>query len=291
MKVLLLGSTGMLGQSLKRTLQKQKCIVHGVARKNADINLDVVANLTQLKNLISDGSYDVVINTVALINLQYCNEHPAQAYLVNTYVPAEIAKTCDSLDTYFIQISTDHYYQNQEQYLHCEADNVVILNDYARTKYLAEQLTLMFENTLVIRTNIIGLRGHDSHTFIEWVMNSLENKQHLTGYTNMYTSSIDTTTFSAILYELLKKREHGLWNIAADGVMSKYDLILQLAEKCNSVELVGKGLLPQETIQRGNSLGLSINKLKKHYPHVFVPTITQVVDNIYTEYMEMRSEL
>lgn len=291
MKVLLLGSTGMLGQSLKQTLQKQNCTVHGVARKNADINLDVVADLTQLKNLIADRSYDVVINTVALINLQYCNEHPAQAYLVNTYVPGEIAKVCDSLNIYFVQISTDHYYQNKEQQLHGEEDNIVILNDYARTKYLAEQLTLMFKNTLVIRTNIIGFKGHDSHTFIEWVMNSLENNQRITGYTNMYTSSIDTTTFSAVLYELLIKHESGLWNIAADGVMSKYELILQLAKKCNKVGLISKGLLPHNIIQRGDSLGLSINKLKKYYPNVFVPTVTQVIDNIYTEYKEMRNEL
>ena len=131
----------------------------------------------------------------------------------------------------------------------------------------------------------------DSHTFIEWVMNSLENNQRITGYTNMYTSSIDTTTFSAILYELLIKHESGLWNSAADGVMSKYELILQLAKKCNEVGLVSKGLLPQNTIQRGDSLGLSINKLKKYYPNVFVPTVTQVIDNIYTEYMEMRNEL
>lgn len=286
MRVLLLGATGMLGQSLTQFLKEKGITVDGVARKNADINLDVVTELEQLKNRIIHNGYDVVINTVALINLKYCNEHPEKAYLINTYVPAEIAELCERLNIYFIQISTDHYYTSDKQHLHNEEEPIILLNEYARTKYLAENLTLMFKNTLVIRTNIIGFRNHETPTFIEWVINNLENNQSLTGYSNMYTSSIDTNSFSIILYELLVQRELGLWNIAAEGVLSKYELILQLAQKFNKVELIAKGQLPQDSIQRGNSLGLSIKKLKKYYPDLLIPTVTQVVENIYEEYIK-----
>ena len=285
MKVLILGSTGMLGQSLMSLFKKQASIVHGVARANADFDLDIVQNLDKLKVIIEQNQYDVVINTVALINLAYCEQHPEKAYMVNTYIPGEISKLCEQLNIYFVQISTDHYYTGDNRQLHSESDEVVLLNEYAKTKYLAEKLVEIYPNTLIVRTNIVGFRNSNEPTFVEWILNALNQNESLTGYTNIYTSSIDVSSFSKILYILIVKKQTGLMNVSAVGVMSKYEFIYSLAEKFGKGYLVERGLLLNGHVQRCDSLGLSLKKLKQQLPELTIPTVNEVVDNLYEEYI------
>lgn len=291
MKILILGSTGMLGKALLKLFKSEGHDVKGIARADADYNLDALEQLSQLKSIIEHEQYDVVINSIALINLKYCEENPGEAYLVNSFIAGEVAKLCDDLNKYFIQISTDHYYIGNELQLHSEMDKIILLNEYAKTKYLGEFLTLNYANTLVVRTNIVGFRNKGNHTFVEWIIDSFMHDKELTGYTNMFTSSIDVVSFSEILLELVENKETGLINLAADGVLSKYDFINELAYKFDKAHLVSEGRLKEGLPQRGDSLGLSVKKLKEHYPHIKIPTVNDVLNNIYEQYINLNRDM
>ncbi|MBQ0140959.1 MAG: SDR family oxidoreductase [Kurthia sp.] len=290
MKVLILGSTGMLGKELLNLFESEGHEVKGVARTDSDYNLDALKQLDELKSIIAQEQYDVVINTIAIINLKYCEENPGEAYLINAFIAGELAKLCDSLNKYFIQISTDHYYLGNELQLHSEMDKITLLNEYAKTKYLGEVLTLNYANTLVVRTNIVGFRNRGKHTFVEWVIDSLVHDKEIIGYTNMFTSSIDVVSFSKILLELVVNNETGLINLAAQGALSKYDFIHNLACEFDKAYLVSKGRLEKGVPRRGDSMGLSIEKLIKHYPHIKIPKINDVVTNIYVQYTNLKKK-
>lgn len=285
MKVLILGSTGMLGESLSLYFKAQGFIVHGVARQQADYNIDIVKQLPLLANIIEQNNYDIIINTVALVNLNYCEEHPEQAYLVNTKVAGDAAAICHASNIYFVQISTDHYYIGDRALLHSEEDSVVLLNEYAKTKYLAEKLVEQYGNTLIVRTNIVGYRQQQNLTFVEWIIDSLINEKTISGYTNMYVSSIDVDAFSYILGELVNRRVTGLINVGADGVLSKFEFISLLAKKFNKEYLVQESNLVNGAVVRGDSLGLNIDKLKKYYQNIEVPTAVEVIDRLYEQYV------
>lgn len=284
LKVLVLGSTGMLGKSLMTFFNSRDIFVQGIARENSDYNFDVVEQLEEVLQLIKQNAFNLVINTVASINLYDCEQQPAKAYMVNTYIAGEIAKVCSLSNIYFVQISTDHYYVGHDDLLHSEEAEIVLLNEYAKTKFLAEKLVGLYSNTLIVRTNIVGFRRSGSQTFVEWILETLQKDEEIIGYQNMYTSSIDVDSFSKILYEILKKRETGIWNIAADGVISKYNFIKQLADKISKGSLVKEGYLEQGNVKRANSLGLSIEKLKKGYPSLEIPTANQVIDTLLEQY-------
>lgn len=287
MKILILGSTGMLGQSLMNYYLSKDIFVKGLARTDADYNIDISQNLSETMKIIRNQQFDVVINTIALINLQYCEENPMEAYYINTYFPGEIAKLCDEMGIYFVQISTDHYYDiDCLTHLHSEIEPVQMLNEYSKTKYLAEQLTLLYPTTLVVRTNIVGLRNRNNLTFVEWIIDSLINNKSITGYSNMYTSSIDVESFVPILHAAIQQKIYGLINIAADGVLSKYEFIMQIASKLHKSDNVTLGYLKNGTIKRGHSLGLSVAKLKGLMPQVTIPTALDVTENIYAQFIK-----
>ena len=73
-----------------------------------------------------------------------------------------LQKHAQKYDKKFIHISTDHFYINDKNLLHKETDEIKIVNQYALSKRIGELNALKFSDSLVVRTNITGLRGKNS---------------------------------------------------------------------------------------------------------------------------------
>ncbi|QNK87243.1 SDR family oxidoreductase [Sporosarcina sp. resist] len=288
MKVLLVGSTGMLGQQLYKKMIEGGIEVVTVARSNSMYQIDLFADEGKLIGIIKAERPDVVINSAALINLKECEENPGKAYAINARIPGLIGLACREINSYFVQISTDHYYSNDGKKLHNERDKIILLNEYARTKYAGECFALTNNKSLVIRTNIVGFRNKKNEpTFIEWAVSSLQAHEEITGFDDFYTSSIDVETFSDILIGLIDERITGVINVAAADVVSKFDFIYEIAKKLGKEQYVLKGKTNQfQGIKRAESLGLDTTKLKGILKNQEVPITKQVVDRLIEKYEE-----
>ncbi len=284
MKILILGSTGLLGQALASSLSLKNFQVTGVARKNADINIDITED-ESLLNVLKNDDYDVIINTVAIVNLKTCNDDPGLAYKVNSRPASIIANYAKNNGAYFIQISTDHYYSGDKDLLHKETDNIKLLNEYARTKYCGEVYALTSPKALVIRTNIVGFKNSESPTFVEWIVNNLENNTSMNLFNDYYTSSISVKQFSNILYDIILKRPAGILNISSGECFSKEAFIRALADKLDfslgnskSYSILKSGLT-----DRAESLGLDVSKAESIAGYKF-PGLDEVIQEICNEY-------
>jgi len=288
MKVLLLGSTGMLGQAIFNKLKENQINVLTIARSNSQYHVDLAIEPEKIREIIQLEKPDIVINSSALINLRECEDDPGKAYMINARVPGVIAEICKNTGAFFVQISTDHYYLGDGESTHSENDQVFLMNEYARTKYAGEIFALTYKNSLVIRTNIVGFRNiKNNQTFVEWVIHSLENEQMISGFEDFYTSSIDVYHFTDILMELIKKKVTGLINVASKDVLSKYHFIYKLAILLGKENFIKRGTINQlEMIQRGNSLGLDVTKLKSVLNEELIPSSNQVVQKIVEKYKE-----
>ncbi|MEC2077897.1 SDR family oxidoreductase, partial [Metabacillus fastidiosus] len=230
MKVLLLGSTGMLGQALYKKLKNKQMRVITIARSKSDYNVDLIVESEKIINIIKMEDPDIVINAAALVNLQVCEDYPEKAYLLNARIPSFIAEACKEVKAFFVQISTDHYYIKDGESKHKESDDVYLVNEYARTKFAGEFFALTYSESLIVRTNIVGFRNKQNKpTFIEWIIDSLENKKLIFGFQDFYTSSIDVYHFADILMELIEKKITGIINVASENELSKYEFIYRLA--------------------------------------------------------------
>ncbi|WP_134683507.1 dTDP-4-dehydrorhamnose reductase family protein [Brevibacillus migulae] len=287
-KFLLIGSTGMLGQSLYKKLKNEKYQVFAISRNNSDRNMDLSLINNELNEVIDEFNPDVIINCAAIVNLQFCEENPEKAYLINSKLPSLISLASQKKGCYFVQISTDHYYHNDNIKKHKETDNIVLLNEYARTKYAGEQFALTYENSLIVRTNIVGYRNKvNNPTFVEWLISALKNKEKLVGFSDYYTSSIDVETFNDLLLEVIKSRITGIVNIASKDVISKYEFMVLLSQQIGVEGVITKGKLNnQNGIIRANSLGLDITKLEHIIKNKEIPTAAEVVQNLVKKYKE-----
>ncbi len=287
-KILIIGSTGMLGQALLCEAKKLQLDIATVARANAQLSLDI-ADLGALSAL-DLGFYGVVVNAAAMTDIHDCENRPLAAHCVNS-VPVEVlANKAREAGAYFIQISTDHYFTGDIRTKHNENASVKLLNEYARTKYLGEIMALKNPEALVVRTNIVGWRGWQGRqTFVEWVVAQLESGSKFTAFEDFYTSSIDVTHFSKALFSLISlpwvSRPRGLLNLASSQVFSKKEFIEAFALR-NRYDLKAMVLGSVKNLAgppRAESLGLDVRRAEALLGYS-LPDLTQVVDILWEEF-------
>lgn len=286
MKVLVIGSTGLLGQALISEIKKRSMKVVGIARSGTDITCDV-ADKKSLENNIISLEPDIIINCAALVNLNKCEENPEYAYMVNARPASIISEIAAKKNLYFIQVSTDHYYTGDGNLKHNEDEPVRLLNEYARTKYAAEKFALTCPNSLVVRTNIVGFRNKEGEpTFVEWVIQNIENNSPMTLFYDYFTSSIHVKQFSSSLLDIIEKNPTGVLNLASREVASKEMFIKTLAKKMN-IELTNSTrsslIAAGGEIKRAESNGLDVN-LAESILGYRLPALDDVITCILEEY-------
>lgn len=275
---LVLGSTGMLGQALISALTYRGENAVGLARKDADICLDVT-DVDTLAGVVDDLNPDIVINAAAQVDLTYCEQNPAQCYLINTKVSGLLANS----SARYVYISTDHYYTGDQDRKHDEEEPVNLCNEYARTKYLGERLTLLNDDALVLRTNIVGFRGWPERpSFIEWVLTVLEKGEPFNMFTDYYTSSIDVHSFSESVFDLIDKNARGVINLASSEVANKKQFIETVAQQFELSDEPGRSCTIMQTlsgVKRNESLGLDVSKAENILGYR-LPDLQKVVNNL-----------
>lgn len=291
MKFLILGSTGLLGQALIKEAQRRGLDYSGVARHNADINIDIT-NDADLAGCIKSMSPDVVINTCAIVNHQLCDTNVSLAYSTNARPSSILSALSQEYGFKYVYISTDGYFSGSADYAHTEDAPIVLFNEYARTKYAGECFSLTNPKSLVVRTNIVGFRGlKDQPTFVEWVINSLKNKEHMTLFDDYYTSSISVTQFSKALFDLILKDVRGIINLASSSVSSKKVFIEELAHQFGfSLDNTQIGSVRSLTSSpRAESLGLDVSKAENILGYK-LPDLQSVIRQLKEDYQHVLSQ-
>jgi dTDP-4-dehydrorhamnose reductase len=283
---LVLGSTGMLGQALVKELLLRGKKVIGVAQKNTDFNIDITSQI-QLIEAIKTIKPDVIINAAAIVDLSYCQENTRQCYLLNAKPSAWLSRYCANHNLQYVYISTDHYFSGDLDLKHNEHANTEPRNWYALTKYMGEQFTRLNPDAMIVRTNIVGFRHHNTaKTFVEWAIQSIENRAPIILFDDYYTSSIDVKTFSSALCDIISQNVRGIINIASSQVASKKVFIEALAARLNlSLKCASTGSVTQinDGIERNESLGLDVTYAEKLLGYS-LPALKDVINNLANEY-------
>ncbi len=291
MKILLLGSAGMLGTAICAEGKNRGFKVLGVDVANAQITLDI-SNTDELTRLIQQENPDVIINTVAITSIDVCEKNPGLAYMVNARPVAIMASLCKKLGIYLVHVSTDHFFTGDNRLKHNESDPVVLLNEYARTKYVAEQFGLINPDSLIIRTNILGFKNSlKKPTFADWMFKSLQQNTPMQLFDDFFTSSLTVTQFSKYLFDLLPLRPTGILNVASKDVSSKKELILTINKKAGFHRTnLETGSVLELCPRRAESLGLDVSKVEKILG-LSMPSFDEVADDLVMEYRRINSEV
>tara|TARA_R110002020_G_scaffold460754_1_gene679386 strand:- start:829 stop:1689 length:861 start_codon:yes stop_codon:yes gene_type:complete len=242
-KIMILGSTGMLGHQVYYRLQEEgKFDITDVSFRNKLTPQSVILDLhkqQELETIIEKVQPDFIINCVGVL-IKGANDNPANAIYLNSYLPHFLAKKCDEIGAKLIHVSTDCVFSG-EKGAYTENDHKDGNDIYAKTKALGELENLKH---LTLRTSIIGpeLKENGEGLF-HWFMNQEEETN---GFKKAIWSGVTTTELAKVITTAIEQDLEGLYHVTNGEPINKYDLLKIFKEKTgkkiniNAVE--GKGV-------------------------------------------------
>lgn len=269
-----MGSQGMLGKAFVRSSGHRFNIIEA-SRDNFDFTIK-----TKLYEFLDIERPHVIINVAANINILYCEENASDTYKINVEFVQNLAEWCAFNNALLVQISTDHFYDHGGRLAHKEIDEIRILNEYARQKYLAEKIAIQTCQSLVLRTSILGYRYLGKSTFMEWLLKTIKNESSISGFVDAYTSSIDVDSFVDVALLCVDSRLTGCFNIGCAEVYSKYDLIKGVIAKLDNADIFLKSTNVSELFpKRASCCGLDVKKIQ-HELGISLPSLNMVIENL-----------
>lgn len=220
-KILVLGSTGLLGSVLLRHFSKDfEVIGHSYTNKEADIVFDI-NNTNKLKEALESIQPDILLNCIAMTNVDHCEIFKEKATILNEKVLIDICKF-KKKSTWVVHFSTDHVYDIDQ--LNKEEDHR-LSNHYSLTKFNSEKYVLD-SGGLVLRTNFFGHSyNHIKKTFNEWLDHQKKAQNKFKIIKDVYFSPISLESLCLKLDIIFKKYFYlnSLFNLGSSTFMSKKD--------------------------------------------------------------------
>jgi dTDP-4-dehydrorhamnose reductase len=220
-KVLVLGSTGMLGHQVVHYLQKYSDYrIYDIAYRQKLREDTIIFDITQkeaFETLLHEIKPDYIINCVGiLIN---GSKDVEKAIYINAYLPHQLKRVADSLNAKLIHISTDCVFSGKKGN-YKEADERDGTDIYARTKILGE---IIDSKHLTLRTSIIGpeLKERGEGLFHWFMMQTGE----INGFTQAIWSGVTTLELAKAIYWAIENDISGLYHVTNNQTINKYDLL------------------------------------------------------------------
>ena len=279
-KVLILGSSGLLGKRLSIYLKNLGYVVFEPSR-------EIFKNEILSKNLfdlIVSEKIKIVINLVANTNVDDCEHNPLKAYQSNVQTLEKFIDTFYKTKVHLIQISSDQVYFGEGP--HSE-ENPNPCNVYGITKYLSELVALK-TNATILRTNFTGKSFLKSrYSFSDWIVNSLRNQKKINLFSDIYFSPLSIEKLCYYINFVIKTDIRGVYNLGSRDSISKSDFGCELIKYLGldlDLVTITKSDHFERKAKRPKDMSLNVNKFENDFK-LILPTICETNNSIFEDYL------
>jgi dTDP-4-dehydrorhamnose reductase len=238
LRVLITGGSGMMGANLACYLSHERpgwqlhltYLAHrlempGVTSHQVDL-LDSGA----VKRLMEEVKPGLIIHCAAITDLDWCEQHPGEALMVNAGTTAAMRDWAGRLGARLVYISTDAVFGQIGRRPFNERSRPQPLSEYAVSKLNGEMEALeLGDDALVVRTCIFGSNPTPRLTLGEWMVAELSAGNPITGFSDVHFNPILTTDLAQALLTAMEHNLSGVYHISGRDALSKYEFAVLLA--------------------------------------------------------------
>lgn len=222
-RIVVLGSTGMLGYALGRyfdSLPNYEAYLSyrdpklGYGKNN--FQFDAVEYVQRKDGFLFNG-FDYVINCIGGIKQHGLSDNDLS--MLNTIFPIHLSVECSMTNTRLIHVSTDCVFSGKKgTYLESDVPDPVDM--YGITKLIGEPTSHM-----VLRTSLIGEELHTNVSLLGWAKS--QAGKSVRGFTNHIWNGVTTTQFARCCDEIITKDLYvpGLRHIFNPTPVSKAEML------------------------------------------------------------------
>ena len=228
MKIMLLGSDGQLGKSLKNFITNHD--IFCVNRQICDLK-----KFNNVKKIIKSYHPDIIINASGYTDVNNAEIDQSLAFIINNESPEFLAKISNDINIPFIHFSTDFIFDGEKKLPYKEDDIANPINVYGNSKLEGERSIKKNTNNYYI-FRLSWLYSNDSNNFY----NKIKNKSFSNNTIKVVDDEIGTPTSTEFVAQNFVKilpqinRENvGTYHLVPEGSCSRYEFSELIIKKTN----------------------------------------------------------
>ncbi len=227
MKLLIVGSQGMLGQELAKVFVDYKPLLWD--REEIDIS-----DKSDVQEKIEDLKPDLVINSAAYNDVDGAEKNEALANKINGFGVGYLARAVRVSGGILVHYSTDYVFKGDKKEGYKESDKPDPQSAYARSKYLGEQETQKnIDNFYIIRLSRLfgkpAVSQAGKKSFVDVMLELSKTKKDL----NIVDDELSCPTYAPDLAlrtkEIIdRKKPFGIYHAANSGACTWYEFAKEI---------------------------------------------------------------
>lgn len=227
MNTLILGGRGLVGSAIKRQVHDALVGV-SVEPKEAD---QVYADITKYETLFKvfkNFRPDVVYLPAAIAHVDAC-ESPGTD-VVNVRGVMTVLRLCESFGAKLVYFSSSYVFDGEKDSPYTVLDDPMPVNHYGHQKLTVENLILQSETPfLIIRT--VGVYGIErlKRNFAKQVISAIFSGKPVYAPDDQWMNPILSTDLAKISVRLANHGQEGIWHVAGNVCMTKYEFAQKIA--------------------------------------------------------------
>ena len=242
-KMLVIGGTSLLGYKLLSNANNFE--LYASYNKNL-INLKNIETLkidiTNEKNCeeILNLKPDIIINTAAITNVDYCEKYEKNAFDVNVTGTKNIAKIAEKLGSKLIHISTDAVFSGSKKF-YVEEDKPNPISVYGKTKLESEKIISKVNDSVILRPSVlfgwipfeyIKTKDESRKTmnFGLWVIDQLYKNNKISIVNDQINTPTLADNLAENIIEIIKTDLTGIFHLSGLSCISRLDFSKKIAK-------------------------------------------------------------
>jgi dTDP-4-dehydrorhamnose reductase len=268
MRALVIGASGQVGAALLRALRVRGHDAVGTWAHHAYpglVPLDL-ADGAALERLLADGRPDWVLCPAALSHVDYCEEHPDEAFAVNVHAPLAAARASARTGSGFVYYSSDYVFDGVGGPF-VEEHAPRPLGVYGRSKAEGERAVLgALDRALVVRTSVVYGPERQEKNFVYQLIRACRGGAGFRPAVDQRASPSYNEDVATATVECCEREERGIWHLAGADTLDRMAFARLV---CRVFELDGSRLTPATTAELGQKAarpldgGLDVGKARR----------------------------
>lgn len=235
-RILLTGGSGLLALNWALAVREQTNVVLGLHKRPVSVRgvssrlIDISSPQSALRDL-REIDPDLVVHTAGLTNIEQCEADPVAAFFQNNLLAQHVAHACLALNVKLVHISTDHLFDGCSSFS-SETTRIQPKNNYAKSKAEAEYfISQINSSALIIRTNFFGWGTKYRSSFSDQIIQALRANKKINLFNDIFYTPILAERLALEVMELVNKNATGIFHVASDNKLSKFDFGIRIAEE------------------------------------------------------------
>ncbi len=240
-RVLIVGASGMLGQSLIEKFSgieniellgasfEENYFENTISYKQIDIS-----KRESIKKVVYDFYPDLIINAAAFTNVDLCEKERELSWKINVKGVEYLSDFARIIDAHIIHVSTDYVFDGKNG-PYTESDTPKPISYYGRTKLASENaLKLSGAIYTIVRTNVLyGAVKYGRPDFVRWLVNTLRDKKEVRIVTDQINNPTYLEDLAQGIYKISESKKCGIFNIGGLEFLSRLEFSYKIAEHFN----------------------------------------------------------